>query len=410
MTQCVKKYNFLLQKKVQYIMGKKNKSKEHTKTSIIHFNKKILGYLGSGLLGAAGIAAFNYLVGYTKLPENFSQISEKITTMSENLTNVNDSIVDIDTSITVLSEKIKNHDDDIEWIMTYLSQNSALKINMANGVSIQTETKYNDIYLVQPVWSNSDVIAFDFVNNKAYTAEDLKSVPLLIPYMENNQEVYFLGQFNENNRWNGKCLINVYEQEKLVAIMDALYDDGNLIEYKQVQSESINGSEVWVVSDRKRDVSYNSGETQIYQRENTPSKKFTDNTVEMKDIYDTEDFLKTANTHLLSYYYGNTSNGKYNDETGRAFLIKYATDGTILTLYQGCFKNGMFHDSSYNAWEIARNPDIGTEKYLYYKGVFQNGKAKKDDRSIIEYEIPLSRIFEITQDANIKHEMNWYKY
>lgn len=411
MNRYVKKSNLFIQKRVIYTMGKRTKGKSDKKIKkTFHNGKQVVSHIASGLLGAVGIAIFNIFAGYAALPGNVSELSEQMPVVSKNIADLSVRLNIIGSSFIALNEKSNNHQYNIEFIMDYLTQNSALKVNIANDVSLQAEINYNEIYLEQPKWSRSDVIAFDFASNKAYTAEDLESVPLLIPYMENNQEVYFFGQFNKNNHWDGRCLINVYEHEKLIAIMEALYTDGELIEYKQVQSESINGKNVWIVSDRKREGSYNSGETCIYEREHIPSKNFTINTAEAKDIYDIEDFLTTTDTSLISYYFGNTSDGKYNDETGHAFLIKYAEDGTILTLYQGCFKNGSFHDNTYNAWKIARNPNTGAEKYLYFKGVFQNGNSKEDNKSITEYEIPLSRIFEIVQSANIQHEMNWYKY
>lgn len=439
---CVKKPNFYTQEEILYTMNKKNKKQIQKKNiqpinpdiksddqtitldaiqALIENNNKknikrnVLKFIATGIiagfLAIIGETVFCKISDFANMPQNIKEIQTQLQGMEgkqDSLQTEVDKIKNLG-----ITAKFDSYDTSIKWIIEYLSQNSGLKLSLAEGVSIETEKIDNNVYLVEPTWTGREIIAIDVVSNKAYRADELSYIPLLIPYMEDGQEVYFYGQFNENNHWDGKCIINVYKNDKLTAIMDAVYDDGKRMEYKQVQADSKNGKDVWVISDRKDEDTYNSGETWIYSRKNVPSKKFTMESVEAEYIFDTEDFLTSMDMELMSYYNGNTSDGKYNDETGKAFLVIYADDGTILTLYQGCFKNGTLNDDTYNAWEIARNPKTGADKYMYYRGKFKDGKAdaENDDKNIVtENDLSLQRIFEIVNESEIKYQMNWYKY
>lgn len=377
-----------------------------------NFIEYVVTGIVAGFLAIIGETIFLDLKCFMDIPNNIKEINNNLDSLEKSYISLQEDVEELNE--LEIETKLEEHDDDIKWVMNYLAQNSALKVNLVEGVSIETEMDNNDdIHLEQPTWSDNEIIAIDTISNKSYRAKELDSVPLLIPYMDDGNEVYFYGKFNENNRWNGKCILNVYKNNKLNVILEAVYNDGKLTEYKQVLAETKNGRNVWIISNRKKEDSYNSGETWTYSRNNVPTKKFTMETVEAEYIYDTEDFLTSMETDLLSYYRGNTSEGKYNDKTGQAYLVRYANDGTILTLYKGCFSNGTFNDDTYRAWEIARNPDKGAEKYLYFKGKFKDGCAVQEinnNKVENESDIPLSRIFEIVQENGITMELNWYKY
>jgi hypothetical protein len=55
---------------------------------------------------------------------------------------------------------------------------------------------------------------------------------------------------------------------------------------------------------------------------------------------------------MLQYYYGFSKSEKYNDSTGNAYLIKYDTDGTVLSLYKGQFLEGQPSDKTGQAFSI----------------------------------------------------------
>lgn len=57
------------------------------------------------------------------------------------------------------------------------------------------------------LWDNSEVLATN--GEEKYTVEELIGKKLLLSYIQKSQEVYFYGQYSENKRWDGDCIINV---------------------------------------------------------------------------------------------------------------------------------------------------------------------------------------------------------
>ena len=221
---------------------------------------------------------------------------------------------------------------------------------------------------------DDDIIAKD-QNGKKYTAKKLADKKILLPYIDDGKEVYFYGQFNKKYHWEGDCVINTYDGNKLYAIMEANYDDGVLVSYNQATWHKNSGGKfVWNISLRNHNEKSNEniGDTWTYYKKNDIKKNFNRKTVKPKNILNMNQFKeKIKNSKLESYYHGVTSNGLYNDDTGTAYLIKYAVDDTVRTLYCGCFKDGKFNDNSGNAWYIARGES--DSQYVYFKGKFKNG-------------------------------------
>lgn len=282
-------------------------------------------------------------------------------------------------------------------------------INLTSSAvqSMQIVRSKNDISTVAaPAWRDTDVIGTDVSTGKTYTAEELKNTTLLIPYTQNGQEVYFLGQFSDNIRWDGKCIINVYEDDRLVLITEAVYDDGTMLSYKQVLPD-VNHAEkkVWLISDRECINEVNSGETWSYIRESDRMKAFTIGSVLVSDILDVAEFRETIDLQQLEgFYYGNTSEGTLNDDTGEAYIVKYFEDGTVRTLYRGRVKDGVFNDDTNNAWYITKEQDTS---YMYYKGAFKNGIVQNNTGSEFINPISLEEIQKIIQGQDFKCELKW---
>lgn len=97
------------------------------------------------------------------------------------------------------------------------------------------------------------------------------------------------------------------------------------------------------------------------------------------DIISAEEFIEKSGVTLEDYYFGNTSDGHFNDDTGDACLIKYFENGTVKTLYLGKIKDGDFEDTNGDTWMIGKK-DINQANYSYYKGPFVNGKSSEDPR------------------------------
>lgn len=62
-----------------------------------------------------------------------------------------------------------------------------------------------------------------------------------------------------------------------------------------------------------------------------------------------DNFVENQEKRMTQYYVGNTSDSKYNDDTGNAYLIKFDESGNVITLYTGRFRNGQLHDESGDA-------------------------------------------------------------
>lgn len=198
---------------------------------------------------------------------------------------------------------------------------------------------------------------------------------LLVPYTNNGQEVVFFGQYNENYHWDKECIINVYANDELILIMDAEYDDGELVTYQQVLAETLQiRQDVWVVTEREHRADINYGETWNYDRTEDYAKQFELDQVQMQDVVSAEDFIAEIDTPVDSYYRGNTSNGIYNDSTGEA-------------------------------WKLVFDSSNGINKYFYYKGIFRKGNRANSKK--IDY-VTREQIEQITEGMEFSCDMEWY--
>lgn len=125
-------------------------------------------------------------------------------------------------------------------------------------------------------------------------------------------------------------------------------------------------------------------------------------------LIDPRDLLQNNEDLLCSHYCGNTSGGKYNDSTVKAYFISYYDDRTVKTIYVGSFKDGVFNDYTRDAWSISRNKEKNT-MYMYYRGVFKNGSASKNQNERVATENPVSRetIEKLTSSQIYENELNW---
>lgn len=220
------------------------------------------------------------------------------------------------------------------------------------------------------------VIGKNIETQKEETKEDVENNPFITHYTENEEDVFFYGKYNENSRWDGKCIINRYKDSKLTLIMEADYDNGVLINYKQVfKGKNSSGQALWYISNRTVEGEKNSGETTTYFFYGDCEKKFDIQTIREKNILSVENFLETIPSTMEGYYSGYTSDGRYNDDSGDAYLVKYGPDGSVRLLYVGNIQNGVPHDSTGKAWAISWG--YANDGYYYYQGIFTNGDHGK---------------------------------
>lgn len=249
-------------------------------------------------------------------------------------------------------------------------------------------------------WEPDAVIAVERKTDKEYTASELANTKMLVPYMDNGEEIYFLGQYNENNHWDGECLINSYQDNRLTHIMEAVYEDGRLLSYEQVFSYTTgSGKEVWSVSRRTHtEEDINEGKSWNYFKNGDVTKEYSFDTVEATDLISVSDFVKEPLT-LEAFYFGETSDGEYNDDSGSAYLVKYDEDGTVRSMYYGKFKDGTLNDTSGEAWSIVYGTD---NLYHYCKGKYRNGKADKEVKPAITVEEIEEKLSGYTFETELK--------
>ncbi|MCM1057662.1 MAG: hypothetical protein NC517_08645 [Firmicutes bacterium] len=301
----------------------------------------------------------------TSLKNADEQTQKEISSIKEEIRSTNNNIEELASLV----------DDDHEFFIQLASlgnYENAYKVVFQDTYNVKTETIKNEEYLAPPSWGNDDIIASDIEGDIIYRAEDLYDTLIITSYTEGNEETYFYGRFNENNHWNGKCVLNIYEGDKLVSIFEGIYDDGELFSYKAV----IEGkNSTWVVNDRKRQGNYNSGETWTYEKTKDFIKGFSPENVKDKQILTVEKFLTSQNERLMNYYKGNTSNNIYNDNTGNARYVKYSDNGDVEYLYVGKVENGKLTDQSGDAWSISWG--YADDGYYYYNGPIKDGAYEK---------------------------------
>lgn len=265
-----------------------------------------------------------------------------------------------------------------------------------------------------------EVIAQNTENGREYTVDQLFNKKLLIPYMQDGKEVFFYGQFNEKEHWDGTCIFNIYgysedlDSNILETIMEAEYDDGVLISYRKViRSTTTQNNNVWSIFYgeiiyKNGEVDYAKGETWNYFRVNEYLIGFDISNVNVKDIIYIDEFEKTLKnfSFIEGYYCGNISNGYYNDDTGNAYMIKYTEVGFIRTIYVGRFKNGLPDDQSGNAWQIVFDDYENVNRYFYYKGKFSNNK--RQGKVTIDDYVTQEEINKIINGMQFNCELNWY--
>lgn len=304
----------------------------------------------------------------------------------------------IDTNIEIINSDIESERGRIDNIFTTMALSNTKVIYPTD---VATSALPNEIeefkletYASAPIWSSSGIVAKELKSGREYNAEELVGKKILIPYKENNQEVYFWGQYNEKLQWDGDCLINVYLDGNLIISSLGTFDNGNRVKYEQIFVED---SE-WIYAKRVTDGQINSGDTWKYDKTVNYSQKIAFENPSEDDMVRPDILNNVLNERLIARYHGSTSNGKYNDESGNAYFIAFNDDNSVRTLYHGNFKDGKFSDKTGNAWYItcAENTD-----YMYFMGEFENNTALKNGEYY--FENPVKR-----ETLDRKVNLNYY--
>lgn len=258
---------------------------------------------------------------------------------------------------------------------------------------------------VGPGWTLDDIVALDSVSGKSYKTKDLINKQILMPYEEDGQNIYFLGEYDADNHWNGNCLINIYKDKKIVSIIDAIYDGGKLISYKEIMEDG-DSDDDWSVIIKKKQGNKYENEKYTYHKSENIKEDFTIETVEVEDMIYADDFIDSLGTDSLKeYYFGNMSHGQYHDNTGKAYLLKYIEKKEeIRILYIGKFKNNLFSDSTGKAWYVELSDD---GNYLYFRGKFKDNIPMETSDNKCE-KITLEKIYNMLGEINFNHDVFLY--
>lgn len=97
------------------------------------------------------------------------------------------------------------------------------------------------------------------------------------------------------------------------------------------------------------------------------------NNIDESFILNVDDVLNSIEKQLTGYYNGNTSDGKYNDNSGSAYIARY-DGGNLRYLYRGKVKDG--NGESENGWAVI----LVEGEYRIYEGSFSNGSPNNYDK------------------------------
>lgn len=373
----------------------------------IHISGKTIKYITSAIIMPIILSIISsYLYDKIIVSKSINKIDDRLSAIEQNINNVN-TTNNFNFLQPTANGKIGLNYDEVylEASATndrvYISDEPPSNDDNNIDESLTLTTADRVIYSLEtPTWELSDKIATDVTNGKEYTAKELINKKILLPYKSENQECFFYGQFNGNNHWNGNCIINIYENNNLISIMESTYDDGRLLAYKQVFESSKADYDVWSFSDRVNYPEYSTGKTWRYFKYEEYTKTFSFENVTPNDILNVNSFESfIIDNGIEEYYYGRTSDGLFNDSTGDAYMVKYFQNGITRLIYCGDFKNGLPNDYSNKAWHIVKGENT---PYMYYKGHFEDNKKLNNLGFIFENNLTLDRINELLEENKWK--------
>ena len=355
------------------VMGdKKNKGKKFFKNLRKNLATVILGVITS----VFSLIIIWIIHGLPKdvrdLQTNFSDLATRTETLEGNYEIINSNVW----SSLVSNEDAEEDEEKEPTEILVASTDFSAKMIDTEDETNDTNSPIMDISKID----DNEIIGKSLADNEEKTKDSMKGSQFILQYIEDGKEVYFYGKYNENGQWDGKCIINKYDDSKLFSIMDAVYENGVLKSYKQVFTGfNTRNQKIWYVSEREAQGNKNKGKTTTYFFYGDYQKNFDSNSVSADDILSVEKFAGTIPSTIEGYYNGYTSDGKFNDDSGDAYIAKYDNKGNIRYLYVGKIKDGFPNDQTGNAWSIAWG--YANDGYHYYKGTFTNGEQDKKPKS-----------------------------
>lgn len=380
-------------------MAKKSTKKDHGVIKIIKIINEYAGIIS--LVFAILVSVVGVASKILSIPAKIDELNKDVNTVKEN--------------IEIMKFPVGRmwFDETGERLQFQTALERAGDVIVLDGAQGNLLTALVDVdnYVVSDVPfsnKNSDKIYTTDFNGKEYKAEDITNNLILIPYYQTDDTlIVFYGYINEKGHWDGKCVLNVYENGSLELVSENDYNDG-VCEEKNLCY--IEGNECsLIVSDTE--------ETDIYDcYRYTVSKEIENdiivNQISADNVRYVDDFFKYVKGNKIHHYRGGIDNKKYSDESGKAYFVSYYEDGTVKTLYCGNFVNGKFSDNTGNAWEISRDRENNTS-YMYYRGAFKDNKASLIQEERVEFENPVKKdtIWFLVNGRAFEKELVWdYDY
>jgi len=390
--------------------------------------KFIIEFIVSALSALAIIGGF-----FLYFDNKFDKINDKIDMClkKEDIKNLEDSVekmnswimgdIDEETSIGA-KVRLNNLENDISEIQGGIEEIHSL-LNIS-AININDSIILNDLVYTSSMENieSSEHTPFQLktylgkdAKGNEYELADVLNQKILLTYTENNQEVYFLGQLNEQLHWDGLCLTNSYNADGILqGICESNFTNGNRIDYKSFYLS--NKKNEWIYTDRICESKGNLGISKKFQFEYNVPKNFTNTNVKVYDLLSIDDFTNIGDKTLLTYYSGYTKDGVYNDtyDYGKEldkrtppYEIIFNSDGTISVLYIGQFKDGKFNDQTGNAQEFVLDMSQSPYKYFYYQGTFTSGE--RDHKVTDKNYVTPSEIEDLIKNVSFDIELNWHE-
>lgn len=246
----------------------------------------------------------------------------------------------------------------------------------ATEIIDEVDQTSNDSIRIMEVTKES---VFEDISNNKLSADELVGRPICTYYKGKVGEVcIFIGKYDENYNWTGKCSICAYKDGELYYSTEDTYENGKAKSYRRASKST--SSDNWVITEK--DVMENGqsfGDTYSYIYDSVSSKIddvniYNDNLdykPSVENIYTIDELYEIFKPHIVNHYYGKyDESGSWIDDTGAAYCVKYNNPNSIDCILKGEFEDGIF--ISGKMYEI-----VGDNRVVYSLGKFHDSTGKE---------------------------------
>ncbi len=333
--------------------------------------------------------------------KNIKDKLDELESLETRIDEIDDDLNDIDKNLKILTQTVNSK------IASEDNSKSAVLVTFVNDYEVRLGFENMETLSPPPAKNTNETVAVSLEDdNIKFTQGALRNKWFMTVYTEDNNEIYFLGKFNENDCWDGDCVLNVYSNNELVSVFEGTYDNGTLKNYKRVSCDT---EGQWTVMDRvsykdENGKEYNTGETWVYKKNESVKQTINPEYFLNNEILRVDWILNNIDDDIIKYYKGKISNGAYNDESGDAVIVEYDENNKIRFFYKGKVKNGNPQDDSGSAWAIGWG-DANDGYHYYQSALFENGNNKRESGT--EVLVSQEEINRIISSENINCPLRW---